>query len=169
MKCHCTNKEKLDFGFFDTVCYTEDLLDLHETEIKKWRKYYEENKYVLTLSKSSKVAYEIIFRELLLLLEKHHKLWSKMIKLEENACGPNRYNNRGGQLLKEEKERNKLAKKIPTLEAELKFLAENYESRHGSPFLTHGQTVETYISDLHADRENVSDLFFLSKTLIYAL
>lgn len=83
-----------------------------------------------------------------------------MIQLEENVTCPNRYNNRGGQLLQEEKERNKLAKNIPIIEAELMGFVEQYKLRTGAPFFTFGQTVETYISNLHEERENVSVYFY---------
>ncbi|KAJ8928189.1 hypothetical protein NQ314_019252, partial [Rhamnusium bicolor] len=33
-----------DFGFFYSDCYNEDLLELHEVELTKWKKYYAENK-----------------------------------------------------------------------------------------------------------------------------
>ncbi|CAG9763815.1 unnamed protein product [Ceutorhynchus assimilis] len=42
-----------------------------------------------------------------------------MIQFEENATGVNRFKNRGGQLLQEEKERNKLSKVIPQLEEQM--------------------------------------------------
>lgn len=90
-----------------------------------------------------------------MLIEKHKKLWIKLLELEKIATGPNRYNNRGGQLLKEEKERNKLSKNIPIIEQELIVLAENFKSQNGCDFLTYGQTVDEYISNLHADREMV--------------
>lgn len=93
-----------------------------------------------------------------MLLEKHKSLWMKMLELDDKATGPNRYNNRGGQLLKEEKERNKLSKQIPKIETDLVELGILYEERTGSPFLTFGETIENYINNLHADRENVSIL-----------
>ncbi|XP_018568984.1 protein regulator of cytokinesis 1-like isoform X2 [Anoplophora glabripennis] len=134
--CHCSHTTRMQFGFFNSDCYNEDLLELHEVEITKWKKYYEENK------------------ELLALLEKHAGLWNKMVGLEENATGPNRYNNRGGQLLKEEKERNKLAKQIPQIEEMLYNLADKYKQHQNVSFTTEGISVLDYLSNLHEQREN---------------
>lgn len=79
-----------------------------------------------------------------------------MVQLEENTTGPNRYNNRGGQLLKEEKERNKLAKQIPQIEEMLYDLADKYKQRNSDTFTTYDMTVPDYIANLHEERENVS-------------
>lgn len=92
------------------------------------------------------------------MLNEHQKLWNNMLLLENNATGSNRYRNRGGQLLKEEKERNKLAKKIPLIEQQLLEMAEEFQSETGRVFLTYGATVEEYIAHLHNLRENVSKI-----------
>ncbi|KAJ8912896.1 hypothetical protein NQ315_011219 [Exocentrus adspersus] len=139
-KCHCSKAVRSDFGFFNSDYYNEDLLELHEVEIAKWKKYYEDNK------------------EMLALLEKHCSLWNKMVKLEESATEPNRYNNRGGQLLKEEKERNKLSKQIPQIEDMLYNLSSQYQRQHGVHFTTYGTTVDDYLANLHEERENAKKL-----------
>lgn len=79
-----------------------------------------------------------------------------MLDLEQKATDCNRYKNRGGQLLKEEKERNKLSKKIPIIENQLEQLSEQYFTDNGKPFLTFGRTVTEYIRELHDKRDNVS-------------
>lgn len=79
-----------------------------------------------------------------------------MMELEENATGPNRYNNRGGQLLKEEKERNKLSKQIPQIENMLYSLADKYKQHHNVSFTTQGISIIDYLANLHEERENVS-------------
>lgn len=50
------------------------------------------------------------FRELYSLAEKWFDLWNKMISLESRSNNVQRLNNRGGQLLKEEKERKTIQK-----------------------------------------------------------
>lgn len=42
-----------------------------------------------------------------------------MIAIEAKATEPGRFNNRGGQLLKEEKERKTIATKLPKIETRL--------------------------------------------------
>ncbi|CAG9836792.1 unnamed protein product [Diabrotica balteata] len=134
-RCHCSESVKNEFLFFNSDTYTEDLLQLHEVQLKKWQIYAEENK------------------EIIAALNKHRTLWEKLIDLEQSAAGPGRFNNRGGKLLLEEKERNLLSKKIPILETNLMELGYRYEARHGVPFLTFGETIEEYINNLHSTRE----------------
>ncbi|KAJ8962640.1 hypothetical protein NQ318_001033, partial [Aromia moschata] len=115
-KCHCSQTTRREFSFYYSDCYNEDLLELHEVELKKWKKYYEENK------------------------RKRH--WTEPVQQP------------GGQLLKEEKERNKLSKLIPQIEDTLEDLANKYQLRYNVSFTTYGQSVQEYISNLHEDREN---------------
>lgn len=78
-----------------------------------------------------------------------------MAILEKRATQPDRYKNRGGQLLKEEKERNALSKRIPHIEEQLIELSKAYETRNGKPFLTWGETIDTIIFHDHARHEKV--------------
>ncbi|XP_019770941.1 protein regulator of cytokinesis 1 isoform X1 [Dendroctonus ponderosae] len=135
-KCHCAESVKSSFTCFYSDCYTEDLLDLHEIEIDKWEKYYKDNK------------------QLIQLVEKHKELWQAVRVLEENASATNRYKNRGGNLLQEEKERNKLSKLIPKLEADIFALCEEYKNNNsGASFTTFGQTPEATIQYMHEKRD----------------
>ncbi|XP_076259357.1 protein regulator of cytokinesis 1-like isoform X1 [Rhynchophorus ferrugineus] len=138
-KCHRVNEAK-SFPYFNSDCYTEDLLDLHDIELQKWKCYYEEN------------------CKLLGLLEKHKELWEKVIQLEDNTSGPNRYKNRGGKLLQEEKERNKLSKMIPKIEEEILALSEEYKNNNGYSLMTFGITPEEYINNMYTERENTKKL-----------
>ncbi|CAH1384884.1 hypothetical protein MTP99_004429 [Tenebrio molitor] len=134
-KCHCTDADKGDFPFYYSDCYNEDLFELHEREIEKWKGYYEEN------------------RELFVSLNEYKKLWQEHLELELNSGGANRYKNRGGQLLMEEKMRNKFRKRIPMIEQNLVKLSEAYLLHKGKPFFTYGKTVEQYINQLHEDED----------------
>ncbi|CAG9771733.1 unnamed protein product [Ceutorhynchus assimilis] len=131
---HCSDADKKTFRYFYDDFYTEDLLDLHELEIQKWKKYYEDNGKLLDI------------------IKKHQELC--MIQFEENATGVNRFKNRGGQLLQEEKERNKLSKVIPQLEEQMLNLSGAFLVKNGVVFKTFGSTVEEYIQNLHESREN---------------
>lgn len=80
--------------------------------------------------------------------------------LEENASGANRYKNRGGNLLQEEKERNKLSKMIPKLEADIFALCEEYKTNNGgASFTTFGETPEAVIQKMHEKRDNVRTIY----------
>lgn len=93
------------------------------------------------------------------LLAKHKELWEKMKELEKSEEQPDRYKNRGGQLLKEEKERNKLSKRVTLTEEKLTALAEQFYVKEGTPFLVYGRTIEEHINDLHETQKAVSIVF----------
>lgn len=70
--------------------------------------------------------------------------------LDQKSDDPSRLANRGGALLKEEKERKKLEKAIPKLESELKKLCVAFEDEadagHGMiKFLVYGRTIDEMI------------------------
>ena len=136
-KCHCTENEKSEFTFYYSECYNEDLFELHEREIEKWKAYFEENK------------------EMFALLLEYKNLWNHHLELELNSGGANRYKNRGGQLLMEEKLRNKFRKRIPKIEETLTKLAETFFVRKGRHFRTFGRTIQEYIGKLHEDEDKV--------------
>lgn len=83
---------------------SEELLEIFEAALERAKKYREDNKAVL----------------------EKFKCWSEMFnqlrELEENSNNPERLNNRGGQLLKEEKKRNRLKKGFEKIERELRAL-----------------------------------------------
>ncbi|KAL3288484.1 hypothetical protein HHI36_002926 [Cryptolaemus montrouzieri] len=135
--CYHLNQEDLsDFPWFTSDFYTEDLLHYHEIEINKWRSFYCQNE------------------ELIKLFAEHEKLWNNLLQMEnKDNDGLNRYKNRGGQLLREEKERNKLSKKIPQIEEKLRSLAFDYEEYHGSSFQIFGTPILEYIDNLHLQRD----------------
>ena len=52
-------------------------------------------------------------------VEKWNKLFQRKLELETKANDPNRFGNRGGNLLQEEKERKKISKQLPKIESDL--------------------------------------------------
>lgn len=149
-QCYCTEQAKQSFKYFEDDCYTEDLLDLHELEIEKWQSFYRHNQDLLTA------------------IKRHEELWRKVQSLDNSAASSNRYKNRGGKLLQEEKERNKLQKLIPKTEEQITELAQLYlEQRDSGPFrfcsnllpgVYSGRTVKQYLEELYEDREIVSKI-----------
>uniref|UniRef100_A0A3B3QIG4 Zgc:86764 n=1 Tax=Paramormyrops kingsleyae TaxID=1676925 RepID=A0A3B3QIG4_9TELE len=75
--------------------FTEELLARHEEELSRVKAWQEKA------------------RPLLEILEKWEKTWALFQDFEKKASDPNRFNNRGGALLKEEKERVKVQKMLP--------------------------------------------------------
>lgn len=78
--------------------------------------------------------------------------WEKWVALENKQNEPNRYNNRGGQLLREEKERKQLNAKLPEIEAEIKKMAIEYRERTNRDFLINGECI---IDIMQRDRESI--------------
>ena len=71
--------------------FTEELLEEHEEEAKRLKKYLDENK------------------ELFDRVAMRQEVWNKFMELERRAKDPSRLMNaRGNSLLQEEKERNKV-------------------------------------------------------------
>nr|XP_022902466.1 protein regulator of cytokinesis 1-like isoform X1 [Onthophagus taurus] len=130
-KCHKTNSEREEFTYYRTKTYTEELISYHTIEIDKLKNYYQNNHETFTL------------------LEKWQESWNNLTQLEEKASAPNRFKNRGGTLLQEEKERNALQKRIPKYEERLLELSNNYKERMGKDFLSWGERIDNLIKKAH--------------------
>lgn len=134
-KCFFSHNNS-EYYWFKTDCYDEDCLQLHEMELKEWQDYYQQNEDLITL------------------INKHKKFWNDLLALEEKSeGGKERYNNRGGHLLKEEKIRKKLAKNIPVMEENMLQLAAIRKEETGKPLLIFGSTIEDYLNNMHEERE----------------
>lgn len=111
------------FSNFTSTCFTDDLLVLHETELEDLKLYYETNKHIFDL------------------FADRNTLWERMAALEAKASEPGHYNNRGGQLLKEEKQRKTIASQLPEIERQIRDLVQEYEARERTPFLAYGESI----------------------------
>lgn len=126
--CKFCDAERNSFAPFYSNTFTEDLLILHELEVERLRKFYNENRTIFDL------------------LDQRENLLTKIKELLQRANNPDRYHNRGGQLLMEEKERKVIQKKLPKIEAELKQLINEYESAHNQTFTIHGTSLENVLA-----------------------
>ncbi|CAH0755115.1 unnamed protein product [Diatraea saccharalis] len=70
-----------------------------------------------------------------------------MNELEARASEPGRYHNRGGQLLREERERKAIASNLPKIEAQLRELVTEYEAKTGSTFTVDGKSLLQVIEE----------------------
>lgn len=77
-----------------------------------------------------------------------------MIALEAKGHEPGRYNNRGGQLLKEEKERKTIANKLPKIETQLLELVAEFERVNNKKFLVCGQDINELIEQDWEKKKN---------------
>ncbi|EDX02978.2 LOW QUALITY PROTEIN: uncharacterized protein Dyak_GE15366 [Drosophila yakuba] len=118
-----SQQERKRFSNYYNDWYNEDLLELHELELDDLKTFYNKNKEIFDL------------------YESRAELWSRMEALEAKASEPNRFNNRGGQLLKEEKERKAITSKLPKIEQQITELVQAYEAQENTPFLVHGEKI----------------------------
>lgn len=98
------------------------------------------------------------FRKIFDLVKERQTLWDRMNALEAKPSEPGRYNNRGGQLLKEEKERKMISKKLPIIEQELIELVQEYEARHTRKFTIHGEPLDEVIQRAWSRKEEAKEL-----------
>lgn len=140
-QCKYCEVERNAFVAFHSNTFTEDLLTLHELELEKLRKFYNDNRAIFDL------------------LEQRNKLIEKIKELLQRANDPDRYHNRGGQLLMEERERKTIQKKLPKIEAELKQLVDEYETTHNRIFTINGASLESALAksweNIHNEKETI--------------
>ncbi|XP_054276904.1 protein regulator of cytokinesis 1-like isoform X1 [Macrosteles quadrilineatus] len=136
-KC-CYSEEQIDeFKPFHATRLSEEVLEIHELEIEKLENYYENCKRIFELA------------------EEHRELWDLLLHLEEQANNKDRlFNNRGGCLLKEEKERKLLQKKVPAVKAKLMARLQSYKEETGRDFLYYGEPLELTIEMKELERES---------------
>merc|ERR1712226_1635307 len=92
-ECFYTPQQRNTFIPLLSVCFTEELLEEHEVEVAKIKKYLQDNNEIF-----NKVS-------------QRQEIWSRFMELERRAKDPSRLlNSRGTSLLMEEKERNKINK-----------------------------------------------------------
>ncbi|XP_013196706.1 protein regulator of cytokinesis 1 [Amyelois transitella] len=122
-------QQRQEFLHYYQDIFTEDTLTLHEMYLDKITAYYNDNKNIFDLITTRK------------------NLWLKMTELDARASDPARYNNRGGQLLKEEKERKAICSNLPKIEAQLEELVNEYEAKTGNTFTVEGKPLLQLIEE----------------------
>lgn len=125
--CLKSPSERLRFPSITENIFNEDVLELHELELRDLKAFYEAN--------------EPLFK----LIEERHDLWSQMEILQNKEADPKRYANRGGQLLKEEKERKMINIKLPKIEARIVEMADLFEENYKRPFTIKGVDIKDVI------------------------
>ncbi|XP_027601242.1 protein regulator of cytokinesis 1 isoform X1 [Pipra filicauda] len=128
-KCFYSQEQREGFGPFYDEDYTETLLELHDHEVGKIKSYYETHK------------------DLFEAVQKWEENWKLFLELERKTTDPSRFTNRGGNLLKEEKQRAKLQKTLSRLQEELERKVQAWEQEFKEPFLVKGQQFMEYVSE----------------------
>ncbi|XP_063385266.1 protein regulator of cytokinesis 1-like [Cydia fagiglandana] len=135
-----SSRQREEFVHYYQDIFTEDTLTLHEMYLDKITKYYNEHKHIFEL---------VVTRK---------NLWLKQAELDARASEPGRYHNRGGNLLREEKERKAIEMNLPKIEAQLREVVTEYEAKTGSTFTVDGvpllQLIEDEKESRKAERHN---------------
>ncbi|XP_072482169.1 protein regulator of cytokinesis 1-like [Notamacropus eugenii] len=127
-RCFYSQQQKEAFTHYYDENYTEILLQLHDEELVKLKQYYDSHKE--------------LFEGVL----KWEKSWSLFLELERKTSDPSRFMNRGGNLLKEEKQRATLQKTLSKLEEKLKAQIEMWQEQHSKVFVVNGQNFLEYMT-----------------------
>ncbi|CAD6226692.1 GSCOCG00005866001-RA-CDS [Cotesia congregata] len=133
--CKLSQEERDEFRFFNSQIYTEDMLKIHEIELERLRHHYEENKKIFDL------------------LEKWEETWGQMKEIQRRSEDPDRFHNRGGQLLADEKIRKACNKNLPKLVNQLKEMTDEYEKKHRKLFRVYGLTIDQYIEQEYENQK----------------
>ncbi|KAM6942943.1 protein regulator of cytokinesis 1b isoform 1-T1 [Xenentodon cancila] len=128
-KCFLSTDQRQAFAPYFSEDFDEELLALHDAEIQRLKQHYEDHK------------------ELFEGIHRWEESWRLFLELEKKATDPTRFTNRGGNLLKEEKQRSELHKNLPKLEKKLKAQIDVWESEQGHEFLVNGQIFLQYVEE----------------------
>ncbi|XP_043100947.1 protein regulator of cytokinesis 1b isoform X4 [Puntigrus tetrazona] len=128
-KCFYSTDQREAFVPYYNNDFSEELLSLHDAEIVCLKQYYEDHK------------------DLFEGVHKWEDSWRLFLELEEKAKDPTRFTNRGGNLLKEEKQRADLVKGLPKLEKKLKAEIEQWEHEQDREFQVNGQKFMQFVTD----------------------
>ncbi|MGH0128222.1 UNVERIFIED_CONTAM: hypothetical protein FKN15_044934 [Acipenser sinensis] len=128
-KCFYSPEQRQAFAPYYDEDYTEDLLSLHDAEILHLKQHYEDH------------------RELFEGVHRWQESWTLYLELDRKATDPSRFTNRGGNLLKEEKQRADLHKNLPKLEKKLKAQIDDWEQEQGREFLVSGQKFLQFVEE----------------------
>lgn len=142
-KCFCSEEQRLDFTLYHSDQVSEQVLEALEAELQRLTQFYEEHRPILEA------------------VQKWIDQWALFLELERKASDPARFTNRGGNLLKEERQRAELSKSLHKLQRELK--AQTLET----PVLVKGvdflQFVDQQWSLLQQQKEQEKNLRHLKK------
>lgn len=139
-KCLVSDDVRNEFRVFRLTYYNEDIYDLHQLELDRWKKFHTDNHRIFELYKQ------------------HNSLFEKLLELNGRGKSANRYHNRGGQLLQEERQRKMVAKELPRVEEELRNAAAEFESKNGEPFTILGENVLRVLDEkweAHFDQKTI--------------
>ncbi|XP_029645521.1 protein regulator of cytokinesis 1 isoform X2 [Octopus sinensis] len=108
--------------------FTDEIADALEAEINNLQGFYERHKNLYSQ------------------VRQWEEILEEYTVLEKKATDPNRFNNRGGALLQEEKARKRIIKELPKLEANLQELINKWEEEQKLKFSIYGMEFSEYVT-----------------------
>ncbi|KAJ8249463.1 hypothetical protein GJAV_G00235190 [Gymnothorax javanicus] len=125
--CFLSAEQQQAFAPYCSDDFTEELLAVHKSELLRLRQAHEAH------------------RELFDGVKRWEDSWRLFLQLEKKATDPSRFVNRGGNLLKEEKQRAELLKSLTKLEKMLKVQTDAWREQEGREFLVRGQNFQQFV------------------------
>ncbi|KAJ6657081.1 hypothetical protein lerEdw1_002826 [Lerista edwardsae] len=120
-KCFYGDEQRAAFRPFCDDSFSEELLSQHDEELLKVKEIYMKN--------------QLLYDD----IQKWQVTWDRFMELQKKSTDPSRLLNRGGNLLKDERERSKIQKQLLKLSEELKKNMENWEKENGACFLVNNE------------------------------
>lgn len=139
-KCGVPERKARLEGACEAEACTEERLQSLEAELTAAKRFYDEHTAILEK------------------VERREVLWGRLLEFETKARDPGRFNNRGGGLLLEERERKRLEKELPRLGREILEHIEAHEADGSSLFLEWSAAFKEHLEAQYAsyqeDKEN---------------
>ncbi|XP_068166548.1 protein regulator of cytokinesis 1b isoform X2 [Antennarius striatus] len=149
-KCFLSAEQRQEFVSYFSEDFTEELLSRHDAELQRLKQHYEDHK------------------ELFVGVQQWEEGWGLFLELEKKATDPTRFTNRGGNLLKEEKQRSELLKSLPKLEKSLRAQMDAWEAEQGREFLVNGRKFLQHVEEQwelhHSEKEKEKQARQLKKS-----
>lgn len=111
-RCYVSDTERRSFTPFYAEIYSEDLLELHEAQVEKYKELHTTHKDIfLKVIVYLCILFMYAYGHTILQVHHRENLWKRMEDIEARGRDPSRlFGNRGCALLQEEKERTKIMK-----------------------------------------------------------
>lgn len=124
-------------GHFSADEDSEECINALEQEIDRLRELYAKNR----------AMYDAVYN--------YQRLWEQYVEVEQKMKDPAILSNRGGILLKTDKEKKRLLKELPKVEQEVAEELAAFEAQNGAAFLLPGRrTFADYVRHLWSDARN---------------
>ncbi|XP_061729051.1 protein regulator of cytokinesis 1-like, partial [Cydia pomonella] len=124
-----SSAQREEFAYYHQDVFTAETLQIHKMYLDTITEYYNEHKPIFEL------------------VATRRKLWLKQAALDARVAEPGRLHNRGGNLLREEKQRKAIEVNLPKIETQIREIVTEYEAKSGKTFIVDGVPLLQLIED----------------------